>query len=58
MVVPGGSLMQRCLQALWKFKGLILSFTPAWNRVGIVMTRAFVVCVQKGEIEFDGFGGN
>lgn len=50
--------MQRCLQALWKFKGLILSFTPVWNRVGIVMTRAFVVCVQKREIEFDGFAGN
>lgn len=49
--------MQRCLQALWKFKGLILSFTPAWNRLGIVMTRAFVACVQKGRLNLMGLVG-
>lgn len=49
--------MQRCLRALWKFKGLILSFTPVWNWVGIVMTRAFVVRVQKGRLNLMGLVG-
>lgn len=46
VVVPGDPLIQRRLQVLRELKGPVLLFPPAWKRIGIVMTRAFVVCIH------------